>query len=135
MESAEWPSWMGPGRAQPQTSCLCSHLHALLAYSWFLVSPAFYQTPDPHPLILSPAFLPSQSMFLHILCSWSPLHSSTSSLILLFPVPYFLNSPGPFSFISPSSPVPFAAPAAQLLSSADLISMVWLMTLLFQTRG
>lgn len=131
MESIEWPSWMGPGRAQPQTYCLGSYLHVPrpppLAHSWLLVSHlsrAFYQTPEPHPPSLSPAFFPFHSMFLHVLCSWSPLHSFALNLILLFPVPYFLNSPGPFSFISPSSPVPFAAPAAQLLSSADLISVV-----------
>lgn len=51
------------------------------------------------------------------------MHSSAPTLILLFPVPYFLNSPGPSSFISSSSLVLFAAPPG-LLSSADLISVV-----------
>lgn len=75
--------------------------------------------PLPSPLLLSFPL----SMFLLIPCSWSHLHSSVLNLILLFPVPYFLNSPGPFSFISPSSLVLFAA-LPSLLSSADLISVV-----------
>lgn len=119
-------------------SCPYSQLRAprppLLPHPWLLVShlpPAFHQTPDlliptlpQHPNPSFPSFLSlPPSTLLLIPCSWSGLHSSALNLILLFPVPYFLNSPGPFSFISPSSLVLFAA-LPSLLSSADLISVV-----------
>lgn len=123
---------MGLGRAQlcivhPARilSSVLLSLHLFLTPgSWSLIChllPSRLQTSSSQPFPSFPSLPPST--FLLIPRSWSGLHSSALNLILLFPVPYFLNSPGPFSFISPSSLVLFAA-LPSLLSSADLISVV-----------
>lgn len=133
LECAEWSSWMGPGRAQPQTahpvhvptSALLSFHVLLTPGSCSLICQLFSTR---HQAVVISAFPQLSSPSTVCVSAYSLQLESLAFLCIeshfVISCPIFSKLPRslPICF-PPSSLVPFAAPP-RLLSSADLISVV-----------